>query len=66
MAADTRKLAAISLDDFLQLSTQSALAAVRTELTAGRWKVPPKIWIGIILDPSDALRLPGGPVAGGG
>ncbi len=62
----TRKVASISLEDFLHLSTQSALAAVRAELSQGRLKVPPKIWIGLILDPSEALRLPNAGNVGGG
>jgi len=67
MATVSRKVAAISLEDFVQVSTQSAIAAVRGELERGTIKWPPKIWIGIIADLSESFKLPkaGGPLAGG-
>jgi hypothetical protein len=64
----TRKAASISLDDFVRISTQSALVALREENLLGKGKVPFKIWVGIIVDPWEGSRVygAGGELRGGG
>jgi hypothetical protein len=41
----------LSFDEFVQTATESALKAAKRQIEIGDFKVPPKIWIGIIVDP---------------
>jgi hypothetical protein len=61
----------IAFDDFLRISTNSALEVLRRHEQEGGFKVPPKIWVGILIDPwgpfgTGPLGGPGGPGGVGG
>jgi hypothetical protein len=60
--------AKLTLDDFIRVSTASALAVLREQEKIGGLKQNPKIWVGILVDPWGPLAGAGGPggVGGGG
>ncbi|MEO8504172.1 MAG: hypothetical protein ABI609_09765 [Acidobacteriota bacterium] len=52
----------ISFEEFVKVSTNTSLAVLAQHQKAGGFKVPPKIWVGILIDPWGEH---GGPLAGG-
>ena len=53
----------LSFDDFVRVSTNSAIEVLRAQERLGGFRVPPKIWVGIIIDPFGQGPLSG---TGGG
>ena len=60
--------AKLTLDDFIRVSTTSALAVLREQEKIGGFKQNPKIWVGILVDPWGPFGGVGGPggIGGGG
>ena len=50
----------LSFEDFVRVSTNTALEVVRENQKAGGFKVPPRFWVGILIDYG-----PNGPLGGG-
>jgi hypothetical protein len=56
----------ITLEEFVRVSTSSALDVLRQHEKIGGFKVPPKIWVGIWVDYDRGPGGLGGPLGGAG